>query len=146
MVQFEFDTDIARPADEVFAYLADPDRLALWQSSAVEVRKETGAPMDVGTRLTEVRRILGRQLETQVEITAYEPGRRLALKALSGPVPFAVEQTLTPTDGGTRVHFRGEGSPGGFFKLAEPLVARAVERQFKNDFQTLKDILESEGR
>jgi hypothetical protein len=38
----------------------------------------------------------------------------------------------------------GEGEPGGFFKLAEPIVARVAQRQLKNDFETLKDILESD--
>jgi hypothetical protein len=37
----------------------------------------------------------------------------------------------------------GEGEPGGFFKLAEPLVARQAERQFKGDFETLKELLEA---
>jgi len=38
-----------------------------------------------------------------------------------------------------------EGEPGGFFKLAEPIVARASERQLKGDFETLKDLLEGGG-
>jgi hypothetical protein len=36
-----------------------------------------------------------------------------------------------------------EGEPGGFFKLAEPLVERAVKRQIHADFEQLKDILEA---
>jgi hypothetical protein len=62
---------------------------------------------------------------------------------VSGPVPFSVTQVLEPRDDGTRLSFVGEGEPGGFFKLAEPVVARVAERQFKNDFETMKDILES---
>ena len=38
-----------------------------------------------------------------------------------------------------------EGEPGGFFKLAEPLVARAVKRQLDTDSATMKDILEARG-
>ena len=36
-----------------------------------------------------------------------------------------------------------EGEPGRFFKLAEPLVERAVRRELEGNFATLKDILES---
>ena len=32
---------------------------------------------------------------------------------------------------------------GGFFKLAEPLVARVVRRQMETDMATLKDLLEA---
>jgi hypothetical protein len=36
-----------------------------------------------------------------------------------------------------------EGEPGGFFKLAEPLVQRAIKREMEANFATLKDILEA---
>jgi hypothetical protein len=32
---------------------------------------------------------------------------------------------------------------GGFFRLAEPLVGRALRRQMQADMETLKDMLES---
>ncbi len=93
--------------------------------------------------MTEVRKFLGRRMESEVEVTAYEPDRRFALKVVSGPVPFTYEQTLEPSDGGTAVKVLLEGEPGGFFKLAEPLVERAVRRQVQADFEQLKDILEA---
>jgi hypothetical protein len=61
----------------------------------------------------------------------------------SGPVPFHVVQTVEPADGGSRISVVMEGEPGGFFKLAEPLVERAVRREIEGNFATLKDILES---
>ena len=64
---------------------------------------------------------------------------------MSGPVPFSVEHTFEPHYEGTRITFVGDGDPGGFFKLAEPVVARTAERQFKSDFDTLKDLLEAHG-
>ena len=39
----------------------------------------------------------------------------------------------------------GELDAHGFFKLAEPVVGRAAERQLKGDFETLKDLLEAGG-
>jgi hypothetical protein len=36
-----------------------------------------------------------------------------------------------------------EADIGGFFKMAEPLVARAIKKQFETDVSTLKDILEA---
>jgi uncharacterized protein YndB with AHSA1/START domain len=138
---FELSVDVARAPAEVFAYLTDTDRLPEWQSSAVEAQWQgEKAP---GAHIREVRRFLGRRMETEIEVTAYEPDRRFGLRAISGPVPFSVLHVLEPRGGGgTTLGFSGEGDPGGFFKMAEPVVARVAERQFKNDFETLKDILE----
>ena len=38
-----------------------------------------------------------------------------------------------------------EGEPWGFFRLAGPLLERAVRRQFRADLGTLKDFLEAQG-
>jgi uncharacterized protein YndB with AHSA1/START domain len=140
VIHVELSIDVDRPPSEVFAYLTDADRLTEWQSSAIEAQWQGERAR--GSRIREVRRFLGRRLETELEVTEYEPDRRFALKAVSGPVPFSVSHVLEPRDGGTRLAFVGDGEPGGFFKLAEPVVARVAERQFKNDFETLKDILE----
>jgi len=140
MVRFEFAIDVDRPPSEVFAYITDTDRVSEWQSSAVEARWQGEKAQ--GTRIREVRKFLGRRMETELEVTEYEPDRRFGLRAVSGPVPYSVTQVLEPRNGGTRLMFVGEGEPGGFFKLAEPIVGRVAERQFKSDFETLKDILE----
>jgi uncharacterized protein YndB with AHSA1/START domain len=141
LIRIEFSTDIARPPSEVFTYLTDAESLPEWQSSAVEAHWE--GEKTRGSHIKEVRKFLGRRMDSELEVTEYEPDRRFALKVLSGPVPFSVQHTLEPRDGGTRLTFVGEGEPGGFFKLAEPIVGRTAERQFKSDFETLKDVLEA---
>ena len=143
MIRFQFSLDIARPPAEVFAYVTDVDRLPEWQSSAVEAQWQ--GEKASGARIREVRKFLGRRMDSELEVTEYEPDRLFGLKTLSGPVPFSVHQTLEPSDGGTRLTFVGEGEPGGFFKLAEPLVERAVKREIVANTETLKDILEARG-
>jgi uncharacterized protein YndB with AHSA1/START domain len=142
VIRIEFSIDVDRPPTEVFAYLTDAASLPEWQSSAVEAHWE--GEKTAGAHVREVRKFLGRRMESELEVTEYEPDRRFGLKVLSGPVPFSVQHTLEPRDGGgTHLTFVGEGEPGGFFKLAEPIVGRTAERQFKTDFETLKDILEA---
>jgi uncharacterized protein YndB with AHSA1/START domain len=143
MIHLEHTVEIDRPPAEVFDYMMDMENLPEWQSSAIEAHWE--GERAAGSRIKEVRKFLGRRIESELEVTEYEPNRRFCLKTLSGPVLFSVEHTFEATTGGTRITFVGEGNPGGFFKLAEPMVARAAERQFKGDFATLKDLLEARG-
>ena len=143
MVRLEHEVVVNRPVSEVFAYLTDAASLAEWQGGVVEARKESEGPVGVGTRFSEVRKFLGRRLESTVEVTEHEPDRTFSLRVVSGPVPFEVRHTLEPTNGGTRIKLVGQGEPGGFFKLAEPLVARQAKRTFEHDFATLRDILEA---
>ena len=143
MIKFEFTVVVNRPVEEVFPYLINPDNLPEWQSMVLEARQDTPGAMGQGTRVTDVRKFLGRRFETTSEVTAFEPNKRVDFKAVSGPIPFQISHTLETVDGSTRIKVVAQGEPGGFFKLAEPLVGTQAERQFKNDYSTLKDLLEA---
>lgn len=144
MARAEHSVVIDRPPDQVFAYMTDPGRISEWQASALEATQESPGAMAVGTRVREVRKFLGMRMESVVEVTAYEPGKAFGLKVVSGPIPFEVRQTFEPADSGTKIDVVIEGEPGGFFRLAEPLVVRAVGRELANNLATAKDLLESE--
>jgi uncharacterized protein YndB with AHSA1/START domain len=146
MIKIETSIVINRPVEEVFEYMSNAKNNPQWQSGAQEVIKTSEGPIGVGTAYKSVNRLLGRRLEATVEFTAYEPNKRVAGKVTSGPVPFRFENIFEPTeDGGTKVMNSGEGEPGGFFKLAEPLVGRMVQRQVEANFANLKDMLEAQG-
>ena len=145
MIRVEHSVTINRPPSEVFAYVSDPEKLPEWQSTALEARWETPGPIAVGSRAVEVRKFLGRRMESTMEVTGFELDRELSFRVLDGPVPFQVTQKFEAVGDGTRLDVVLEGEPGGFFKVAEPLVARAAKRQLEGDSATMKDILEARG-
>src|SRR5262249_8360075 len=69
--------EIGRRPDEVFAYVAELDRLSEWQDAIVSVRKEPAGPTRVGTRAIELRRTPVGAREIVSEIVEYDPPRRL---------------------------------------------------------------------
>jgi uncharacterized protein YndB with AHSA1/START domain len=143
MMRAEESIIVERPIDHVFAYFTDPATIPEWQSSALEIRLEGEGPMRAGSRVVEKRKFLGRTMESTMEVVEHEPPRRFTIKVSSGPVPFHVTNDLSETESGTLIRSVIEGEPGGFFRLAEPLVLRAVQREFRNNLATLKDVLES---
>jgi hypothetical protein len=62
-------------------------------------------------------------------VTAYEPDRRLAFRAIAGPVRPEGSYELTPLNGGTRVTFALHYTPGGLAKLMTPMVARTMRAE-----------------
>jgi hypothetical protein len=127
----------------VFAYLTDPEKETIWQASLLEARFEPEGAIRPGTQFHEVRKLLGRRVESTVEVTEFEPERAFAGRTLSGPIPWRFSYRVEEANGSTRVVFHMEGEPGGFFRLAEPLVVRTLEKQLANDFSTLKELIES---
>ncbi len=136
-IKVEDTVEIDRPADEVFAYVTNPENLPTWTGVVMEVRR------DSGDRFTLIQKFLGRRFETPCEVTTSEPNRRYVYRSIGGPIPYTFSYTLEPSGAGTRFTNTGEGEPGSFFRLVGPLFEKAAKRQVHHDLETLKDVLES---
>ena len=86
-----------------------------------------------------------RRIESTWEVTEHEVNKKSAFKTTSGPIPLKGAWTYEPVAEGTKVSFAMDGDPGGFFRLAEPLVAGIAKRQIENDHNNLKDLLEAQA-
>jgi uncharacterized protein YndB with AHSA1/START domain len=140
VVRVELTIVIARSPDEVFARLTDVERLPEWQESALESRAD--GPLAEGVRIHERRRFLGREAETELEVTAVEPGRLLVLSTLRGPVDLTIDHVFEETDGHTELRITAKARPGGLLRLAGPAVAARARRELRADFERLKELLE----
>lgn len=118
-------SEVARPAEDVYAYVTDPSTFPEWQQGVVSGHMD--APTThVGSRCTTIRTIGGRQREVSTQITEYDPPRRWADRGIDGPIRAIVAVTVQPLADGSRsrltieVDFTGHG----IGKLLVPLVVR----------------------
>ncbi len=135
---------IERPIEEVFAFATDPDKASLWQSTSLGTEQTSEGPVGVGTTFRDTSKFLGRRIESTYEVTENDPPHRQCMRITSGPIPGSGCYLFEPAGGGsTRFTQTFEAEAGGFFRLAEPLVGRAIRRQIEADMATLKDLLEA---
>ena len=142
MIKVELSIVINRPVAEVFAFVADPSNNKKWQEGLVESRLTSPGPVGLGAQITDVRKFLGREMDSKLEVTAFEPNKIFAEKVVSGPLQFEIIQTFEPSGDGTKVSLVAQGEPGGFFKLAEGMVHKQLQSQLEGDSQRLKKALE----
>ena len=145
MLKIETNTIINRPIEEVFAVVSNLENNPKWSSVFVEVKKTSEGPIGVGTTWRAVQKALGQRLESEVEVTEYEPNRKFAQVSKSGPIPAKIWGTYEPVEGGTWISVILEAEVGGFFKLAEPLVKSMIKRSIETDFANLKDLMEAQA-
>ena len=145
MAAIEGGVEIARRPEEVFAYLDQLDRHGEWQEQLVSARADSG-PTKLGTRSTEVRRVLGGRTQTLTyEITEHNPPRSFAFRGIDGPIRSVGRVTVEPVGDGSsaRASVELDFVGHGFGKLLRPLVIRQVRNQVPKDQQRLKQRLES---
>ncbi len=143
MVNVETSIIINRPIEEVFAYLTDARNNPQYDTGLVEVRQTPESPVGLGSKITEVRKLLGRKIESSSEVVEYEPPTKYIRKNTAGPFPVEGLLTFEPAAEGTKVTWKFEMQPGGFFALAEPLVTRSLKRQLEAGLGDVKDLLEN---
>jgi uncharacterized membrane protein len=132
---------IGRPVEEVFPYLSDPRNAPEWQSGLREVRCTPDGPVGVGTAVETVRQILGQRIVSGYTISAYEPGRRVCVASVGGPVSFSASVLFEPHGQGTLVRIEAEAELGGVLRVGVLVTERAVRRQLDADLASLNDLL-----
>jgi uncharacterized protein YndB with AHSA1/START domain len=143
MARFDVGVTIKRPVEDVFAVLSDFSNGSKWASGAVEPAKKTSAgPIGVGTTWHAVGKVVGRRFDTDVTCTEFEANRKITL-TLTKPFPTTMTVTFESVADATRINQTIESEPGGFFKLAEPLVVTMARRQFQSEFDNLRDLMEA---
>ena len=142
MVKSETSVHINRPVTEVFKYLSDPTKLPEWASMFDEA-KASETPIRVGTKIETRAGFLGRKMESTYEVIEHEPNKRFVTKT-DKPFPLKRTDSYESEGGGTKVVVVLEADPGGFFRLAEPILSRIMKKQGQAQLDTVKEILEAE--
>ena len=133
---------IARPIDEVFAFVSDARNRPSWDASVDTEELTSPEPIGVGTTVRTKLSSMGRDYEYTWEVTEHQPPDRMTIESTSGPFPTTLAYELTGRDGGTLVQFSVTGRPTGALRLLQPLIARNTQVNLDRGFARLKQVLE----
>jgi uncharacterized membrane protein len=144
MTRVEASVVINRPIDEVFAYVIDVRNWPEW-TGFPEVKQTSEGPVGVGTTFWGVSEFMGRRAEWTSKVTNYELNSRVEQKIAWGSMSIEQSLTFEPVEGGTKYTQAGETEIGGFFKVAEPIAKRTMQKQLEASLVKLKDVLEAQA-
>lgn len=133
---------VERSVSEVFEYWADLERAPEWAAPVVERRKLTEGPVGVGTRFRAVDRFPGKDMEFDVEITAFEPDHRMAA-SVSPPMDGSWEARFREVTGGTELTLTADISPPGPLRVLAPVMGGWMKRAIIKDLRSFKRNLEA---
>lgn len=145
MLTYSSSVTIAGLPDEVFAYIVERDKQALWTD--VPMRQLTEGPFRAGTRFVVS---FGRppiKASITLEVSAFEPGRRFAFTTVShGPSVWDGEYLLEPSEPtATKLSQAGSLRFRGLWRLLEPIVGAEIRRNEIKELEKLKAVVERAG-
>ena len=140
MQRVERTARIPAPPSEVFAYLADLDNLAEWQSGIVSAERVDSGPMAVGSSARVTRELMGQRLAVPLMVTDYEAPNRLGIASEVSGVKAAAMLDLAAADDGatTDLAFAMEIRGSGMTSFMEPMIASAAKGDIEASLQRLQ--------
>ena len=85
---------IARPPQEVFDFVSKFQNVAVFDSSVTASEQVGDGPLGVGTRGRGTSKVMGRQFDWTVEVSEFDPPRRVVSRSVEGKLDFTI--TFTP--------------------------------------------------
>ncbi|MEY2816790.1 MAG: hypothetical protein RL275_253 [Chloroflexota bacterium] len=142
MINLDLGVLIDRPVKDVFAFVANPNNMSKWNSAVVSLEQVTPGVVGVGTKFKTVGEMMGRRIEGDMQVTAYEPDTKCGFQVQAGPMQVNLTMTFKTVGTGTKVSLNAQGNPGGLFKLAEGVMAGQVKSMMEGNLARLKSALE----
>ena len=143
MTGFVTSVRIARPIEDVYAYLADPLNFPHWNSAVRAVWQTATPPLEKGPSYGMERVLPGGPVRNGLEVFARERPTDFGIRTTSGPTPFSYRYRLCTQDAETVVRLDAtvalDHAPSPLRRLA----ARAVKRGVDANLAVLKHTLEA---
>ena len=140
MIQVEESIVVARPRAQVFPVAAHPENMPLWNPA---VRESTlVGQLRRGAKVIQRVEVLGRGFDTEFEVTAYEPGRRITYASTGGPVRVQGTMEFRADRGRTHVRWIVGGDARGFIRVAESVLLGAGRPEMQACLDNLRHFVE----
>ena len=143
MAGFEMSEWISRSPREVFDFITSSDNAPKVVPSVKSMVKLTEGPVRLGTRYRETRLMNGKEQHAELEVVAYEPDQKYAMKNVTEGIETVYRYTFLPEADGTRVDLVCEVKASGLKKLVLPMVASILKKEDGDHLQKVKEVLEA---
>ena len=134
---------IERPAEEVWAVVADLETHLAWRPALVEFRQVSDGPLGVGSRIREVLRWRKRELVLDDVVTSFDPPHRFGIRGGWKAADFELDLILEPAGNATLVTFDWPLYPkSALLRIVAPLLKRPMRRATAEEASLLKAYVE----
>ena len=148
MISFETSIRIARPIEQVFAFVSDPIQFPQWNSAVQAVRHisavrgPSGGTGEPGSTYSMERELPSGQVENGLEVFVHKQPTEFGIRTTSGPTPFIYDYGFASDGEDTIVHLDASVELAGIAGVLGPIAARAVRRGVDANFTALQRTLE----
>ena len=143
MARWTVSRTINAPIETVFSAISDVDHFAEVRPQVVKIDYLSEIHSGVGTRFRETRRMKGKDTTNDLEITEYEPGRRIRFVTASHGTTWDSIYIVKPQAPGTVLALTMEATSETWLpKIMVLLISGVLQTALEGDMDTVKAFCE----
>ena len=132
---------INQPVEKVFAYVIAVENHKAWQTGVLEARVIPDGPVGVGSTYHYTSEVMGHRMQTQLQVSAFEPNRKWSVKTTGVPTPVETVYLFEAAGSGTKLTVSMELT-GGFPAAAEAMVKQQMQKSMDEQAGRVKQMVE----
>ena len=144
MISFDLNTNIYRPLQEVFRFVATPENDFQWQYGTFASTQVSEGEIGVGSVFRSVGHFMGHRIESIYEVTEFEPNKKYGFKSRSASMDLHTLYTFEVMGGSTKINLSTRIGPGELLKPESIAIEKKVKKQCRENLALLKGILEAD--
>lgn len=142
MMKWENSIIVQRPAEDVFAFITDPQKSSTWHRSN-EITPISDGPIREGKRYRVTGKFFLWKFKSESVVSEFKENHLVTFQSSSRQFPFVLRYVLEPVDNGTRLTEIGEADPPTLMKLALSAYIGSAKRNSERGLRLLKTYLEA---
>jgi hypothetical protein len=144
IISFDLNTNIYRPLNQVFSFVATPENDFQWQYGTLTSTQISEGEIGIGMVFRSVGHFMGHRIESVYEVTEFEPNKSYGFKSRSGPMDSHTVYTFEVMGGSTKINIFTRISPGDLLRSDNAAMEKKVKKQYRENLALLKGILEAD--
>ena len=141
MASISSSTVINQPVEKVFNEVVAVENHKTWQAGIQEARVTPPGPVTVGSTYIYTSQIMGRKMETQMQVTALVPNQKWAIITVGIPNSVETVYLFERAGSGTKLTISMEVPAGAYPAAAEGMIKQQVQKSLEEQASQVKQMV-----
>ena len=132
---------INQPVEKVFAYVISVENHTAWQAGIAEARVTPSGPVGLGSTYIYTTQVMGRRIESQMQVSAFEPNKTWAVKTVGVPNSVETVYLFEPAGSATQLTISMNMPPGAYPAMAENMIKQQMQKSLQEQGERIKRLV-----
>jgi uncharacterized protein YndB with AHSA1/START domain len=142
MANLSSSTVINQPVEKVFTFLVNAANHKIWQPMLLDAKVSPEGPVTLGSTYIYTTDVMGRKMETKLQVSQFEPNHIWAFKTVGVPTSVESIYVFDAEGNGTKLTISMDVPAGAYPAAAEGMIKQQMQKSLEEQGKQLKQILE----